>query len=331
MVVSISQAHNVVSCGPIDVCKTPAPPAPAPVPLPYPNVAISATPGSGYTTKTLIAGTPACTKKSKIALSNGDQPGVALNVVSSKIMGQAAATSASSDVFAEGGEIVRTLDSGESNLGGQAGVSCATFVLAPGVAIAIGVSDIEAYWICKLHCQVQQEYNHNEIKGRGCMSARFAKLLGEAKKSVPGLADLHAEQSFGMCEGVATLLTPTAFVNAAMTVAAAGGTALNYIKAAGTGSGASWTPGQIAAVGLSVGAIAALRLGKALGALGLGSVCRPDIISTAGGNTVVLDNKFTWKNGVKDKLSDAQRANYPKCDSSGRLRPPIDSALCGCT
>ncbi|MGE5785635.1 MAG: PAAR-like domain-containing protein [Myxococcales bacterium] len=78
---------------------------------------VTSTPGPGYSTKTLVLATPAYTKKSKIALSNGDQPGVALGVISSRIMGMAAATSASRDVFIEGGAVVRALDLGESNMG----------------------------------------------------------------------------------------------------------------------------------------------------------------------------------------------------------------------
>ncbi|MEJ7728288.1 MAG: PAAR-like domain-containing protein [Polyangiaceae bacterium] len=83
--------------------------------MPYPSIAMSATPGPGYTTKTMIMGTPSWTKKGKTALSNGDQPGVALGVVSSKIMGMCKITSASSDVLLEGGGVVRTGDMADSN------------------------------------------------------------------------------------------------------------------------------------------------------------------------------------------------------------------------
>ena len=63
----------------------------------------------------MIMGTPVWTKKGKTALSNGDQPGVALGVVSNKIMGMCQITSASSDVMAEGGGLVRTADMSDSN------------------------------------------------------------------------------------------------------------------------------------------------------------------------------------------------------------------------
>lgn len=113
---SISSGHVLVSNGPTDICKTPAPPAPSPVPLPYPNAGMTATPGPGYATKTLVMGTPMFTKKSKTALSNGDQPGVALGLFSSKIMGMCEVIMASTDVFAEGGAVVRTGDSANNNI-----------------------------------------------------------------------------------------------------------------------------------------------------------------------------------------------------------------------
>lgn len=112
-VASVSSGHTAVSSGPTDVCKTPTPGGP--VPMPYPNVALSATMGPGYTTKTLGTATPMWTKKGKSALSNGDQPGVALGIMSNKIMGMCKITMASNDVDAEGGGVMRTLDSSDSN------------------------------------------------------------------------------------------------------------------------------------------------------------------------------------------------------------------------
>ncbi len=112
-VASVSSGHIAMSQGPNDVCKTPTPAGP--VPMPYPNIAMSATMGPGYATKTMAMGTPIWTKKGKSALSNGDQPGVAGGVVSSKIMGMCEITMASVDVLAEGGGVVRTLDMSLSN------------------------------------------------------------------------------------------------------------------------------------------------------------------------------------------------------------------------
>lgn len=115
LVASVSTAHTAVSPGPLDICKTPAPPAPAPIPMPYPNVAVSTMMGPGYSTKTFIVGTPAMTSKSKIAISNGMQPGVALGLISNQIMGMAKPIMTSFDVKVEGGGVVRTLDKASSN------------------------------------------------------------------------------------------------------------------------------------------------------------------------------------------------------------------------
>lgn len=114
-VASVSSAHTAVSPGPTDICKTPAPPAPAPIPMPYPNIAVSTMMGPGYTTKTLALGTPMWTKKGKIAMSNGMQPGVALGLISNMIMGMCKPIMTSMDVKAEGGGVVRTLDKAASN------------------------------------------------------------------------------------------------------------------------------------------------------------------------------------------------------------------------
>jgi hypothetical protein len=115
MVASVTSGHTMVSMGPNDICKTPAPPAPAPIPLPYPNIAMTVTPGPGYTTKTLVTATPMYTKKSKTAISNGNQPGVAMGLISNKIMGMCEVIMSSMDVKAEGGGVVRTLDKTISN------------------------------------------------------------------------------------------------------------------------------------------------------------------------------------------------------------------------
>lgn len=111
---SVASGHVSTSTGPTDICKTPTPGGP--VPMPYPNIAPTVTPGPGYTTKTMAIATPMYTKKSKIGLSNGDQPGVALGVMSNKIMGMVEVVMASNDVEAEGGGVTRTLDSTNGNI-----------------------------------------------------------------------------------------------------------------------------------------------------------------------------------------------------------------------
>lgn len=112
LVASVSSGHTAIA--PVDICKTPAPPAP-PIPVPYPNIALSATMGPGYATKTFAMGAPIWTSKGKSALSNGDQAGVVGGLMSGKIMGMCEIVMASPDVTAEGGGVVRTLDMSDSN------------------------------------------------------------------------------------------------------------------------------------------------------------------------------------------------------------------------
>src|SRR5207245_3377528 len=68
------------------VCKTPSPGGP--VPIPYPNIAQSITLSDGTTT---VKGDKAMAaiKRSKFAMSNGDNPGVAGGVKSSTFMKEA--------------------------------------------------------------------------------------------------------------------------------------------------------------------------------------------------------------------------------------------------
>jgi hypothetical protein len=113
LVACVASVHSGVTTGPTDACKTPTPGGP--VPMPYPNVAVSSTPGPGYTTKTMAISTPMWTKKGKIGLSNGDNPGVALGVVSSRVMGMGDVIMSSNDVKCEGGGVVRTLDKNGAN------------------------------------------------------------------------------------------------------------------------------------------------------------------------------------------------------------------------
>ena len=70
-----------------DVCKTPAPPAPF-VPIPYPNIALGPTalPPTACLKVLLMAG-PAHTLMTTIPMSNGDNAGVMMGVVSQIVMG----------------------------------------------------------------------------------------------------------------------------------------------------------------------------------------------------------------------------------------------------
>jgi len=90
-----------------DVCKTPAPPAP-PVPIPYPNIAMAnQADGGTCSQKVKILNKNACTTKTEISMSSGDEAGCAGGgVVSSKMKGPALYKKGSSKVKVEGAPIV---------------------------------------------------------------------------------------------------------------------------------------------------------------------------------------------------------------------------------
>lgn len=91
---------STLAPSPTDFCNTPALPAPVPPPIPYPNVALPVT-GILGTTKTFITVTPVLSKKGRILVSNGDQPGVVVGIKSGTIMRPAAMTMTSTDVTRE--------------------------------------------------------------------------------------------------------------------------------------------------------------------------------------------------------------------------------------
>ena len=88
-----------------DVCLTPAPPAP-PVPVPYPNVAADPT-DTGFCTNVIMSGTPAHHLGTKPAMSNGDNLGVNLGVVSGLVMGSARTVTGAFTVVVGGKPLAR--------------------------------------------------------------------------------------------------------------------------------------------------------------------------------------------------------------------------------
>lgn len=89
-----------------DVCKTPTPGGP--VPIPYPNIAMcTQAKGSSCSSKVKIAGKKACTTKTEISMSSGDEAGTAGGgVVSNKFKGPARYKKGSSKVSVEGAPAV---------------------------------------------------------------------------------------------------------------------------------------------------------------------------------------------------------------------------------
>ena len=80
-----SSQGQCLTTGPLDFCKTPTPGGP--VPMPYPNIAKTSD-GQG-SSKVKVKCKQALRKGDKIMMSSGDEAGVAMGAVSSKIKGPA--------------------------------------------------------------------------------------------------------------------------------------------------------------------------------------------------------------------------------------------------
>lgn len=110
-----NQSGMLMSTGPTDVCKTPAPPAP-PVPMPYPNMSQMTMANTGTMAKKVsISGSKAATQKTETNMSSGDEPGVAGGVVSNKNMGKCGFLMGSMKVKIEGNPAVRMGDTTKHN------------------------------------------------------------------------------------------------------------------------------------------------------------------------------------------------------------------------
>ncbi len=115
-----------------DVCKVPTPSG-SPVPTPFPNMSQGTMLNPGTLTKKVkVAKAPAAMLSSKTTLSNGDEPGVALGVVSGKIMGPAEFINGSMKVRLEGKAAIRLGDPTKQNQGNTTGA-----VVAPSQAIVL--------------------------------------------------------------------------------------------------------------------------------------------------------------------------------------------------
>jgi hypothetical protein len=95
---STSSKGQCLTTGPTDACKTPTPAGP--VPMPYPNIAKTSD-GRG-SSKVKAKCKQALRKGDKIMMSMGDEAGVAMGVVSSKIKGPAEFMLGSMTVKVEG-------------------------------------------------------------------------------------------------------------------------------------------------------------------------------------------------------------------------------------
>ncbi len=100
MSAATKEGGMVMTSGPLDICKVPAPPS-SPIPMPFPNIGALAS-ATKECQKIFVDGMPALNKKSVIPMTDGDQAGVAGGIQSGKIMGEAKFTMGSQKVIFEG-------------------------------------------------------------------------------------------------------------------------------------------------------------------------------------------------------------------------------------
>jgi len=118
-----------------DVCKTPAPPAPSPVPIPYPNVGNSSMASAKVSKRVGDDQQKVVVKGSAYTMTSGDEPGVAMGVISSKIKGKSEVMNQSVNVKFEGKGVGRLTDPHGNNAGSKSNVPCPGEVQPPKVGV----------------------------------------------------------------------------------------------------------------------------------------------------------------------------------------------------
>lgn len=95
-----------------DVCKTPV--GPAVVPIPYPNLSLANT-AVPTQTKVLLMCMPAHNLTTQTPLSNGDNAGVLMGVVSSLVMGPKASAMGSTNLMIGGAPAIKLTSPSKQN------------------------------------------------------------------------------------------------------------------------------------------------------------------------------------------------------------------------
>ncbi len=112
-----------------DVCNTPAA-AGAPVPTPYVNISDCATSNPSTTALSVLAsGMPSVNLNTEIPLSNGDEAGTQLGVISGEIMSLTRFQSGSTKVYIEGAPAQRLTSTTGQN---GTNMNCVGTTIAPG-------------------------------------------------------------------------------------------------------------------------------------------------------------------------------------------------------
>ncbi len=164
-----------------DVCKTPAPPAPAPVPIPYPNIAMSAMASLKTSKKVKDNKQKVMVKGSAYSMSNGDQPGVAMGVVSNKIMGKSYIKNQSFNVKFEKKGVGRLADPHGNNCGSDPPNTVAPAQAQPPMMGMAG-PDAEAQ---KAACERLKDQHVPEDKRK-----ETAKKCGMSQRHANGISEV---------------------------------------------------------------------------------------------------------------------------------------------
>ena len=131
-----------------DVCKTPAPPAPSPVPIPYPNIGNSSMASVKVTKRVGDDKQKVVIRGSAYAMTSGDEPGVAMGVISNKIKGKSEVMNTAFNVKFEGKGVGRLTDPHGNNAGSPSNVPSPAEVQPP--AMGMGAGDSDQKKACKL-------------------------------------------------------------------------------------------------------------------------------------------------------------------------------------
>ncbi len=103
---STKNGGQCATTGPLDVCKVPAPPAPF-VPTPFPNIGmVTQANGGSCSSKVKFVNGKACTTKTELTMSTGDEAGTLGGMISARFKGPVQYKMGSFNVKIEGEKAV---------------------------------------------------------------------------------------------------------------------------------------------------------------------------------------------------------------------------------
>lgn len=162
-----------------DVCKTPAPPAPSPVPIPYPNVGNSSMAADKVTKRVGDNKQKVIVQGAAYTMTSGDEPGVAMGMISNKIKGKSGVMNQSFNVKFEGKGVGRLSDPHGNNSGSNPNVPCPAEGQPPGGGM--GGGDPDQQKACELvrdECGVDPK-DHDKVAKECGMDPKHAKGIRE--------------------------------------------------------------------------------------------------------------------------------------------------------